>query len=223
MFSNLVEFDLKKASAPEAFFMFVLNMKKLLSLIALLCVVYIASAQQNPDNPYKQIGSISLGNALAARTLLVADTGQISERQASPVLGFLYDYQVGEKFSLGANLSFQTFTVTVRDSLSNFMLEQARVNRIYLGLRGVFNLDNKDNFDIYTGFKVGYIVFNTGPVSGPNASNSNIESMLNNSRPSLGFIPLGLRWYVTEQLGIMFESSLGVPTFLSAGLSYRLH
>lgn len=198
-------------------------MKTLLSLIILLCTTFIAVAQQNPDNPYKQTGSISIGNALAARTLLVADSGQLAERQASPVIGFLYDYNTSKKFSLGANLSFQTFTVTVRDSISSQMLEQGRVNRVYAGLRGVFYLDNKDNLDIYTGFKFGYILFNTGQISGPNASNSNIEKELNNSRPSIGFIPLGLRWYVTEQLGIMFESSLGVPTFLSAGLSYRLH
>lgn len=203
--------------------MFVLIMKSPFSLCVLLFFSLVVKAQQNPDNPYKQVGSVSFGNALAARTLLVADTGQISERQASPVLGLLYDYQIGKKFSLGGNLSFQTFTVSVKDSVSSQLLEQGRVNRIYAGLRGIFYLDNKDHLDIYTGFKFGYILFNTGEISGPNASNSNIEKELNNSRPSIGFIPLGLRWYLSDQLGVMFESSLGVPTFLSAGLSYRLH
>ena len=163
----------------------------------------------------------SLGGALALRTFLVSDdTVKDVSRNGSAVIGLSYDYYIKDRLTLGGSLAYQHFNLSLFDSIGGNLLESGSVHRAYAGVRLLYDLDNYDHMDFYCGLKLGYILFITGDISGPQAFRSEIEQSQNGGRPAFGLIPLGFRYRGNNHLGICLESSLGVPTAVSVGLSY---
>jgi len=168
------------------------------------------------------IGHLSIGNGIAggAGTGLL-DTLFTETKTKSPVLSLGADYTGGKTFSVGLLAAYQQINVLVDDTLGSF-IEEGNINRVYFGFRGLWHYGKKDKVDLYSGFKLGIVRFNTGEISGPNASRSVLEENNNRTRYSFGIIPIGARFIITQEIGIHVQTSIGAPTFLSAGINYRI-
>ncbi len=193
-------------------------------VIFLLCLLSSATMAQKKEG--QSVAAFSLGNSLGITTLvdtLVGASYQPGEidQSSSPVIFLSYDYKVSRRMAAGAALSFQTHNMKLSDPTGSFTTESAGVLTMYVGGRISFHYGKNEKVDWYHGFKLGVLrqyVYNHD-VASP-AFNTLNES-LSMGRLAYGFIPFGVRWFVNDKIGINFETSLGVPMMLSAGINYR--
>jgi hypothetical protein len=192
---------------------------RVFSFLCGLLVLLQVRSQELPEP--RNVSVLSLGGALALRTFLATeDTSVQINRSGTPVIGLSHDVHIKKNLSLGASLAYQHFNLSLRDSTGLQLLESGRVYRAYAGLRALYFLDNYERMDFYCGIKAGVILFRSGEISGPQAFRSDIERTQNGIRPAIGLIPLGFRYHAENNFGFCLESSLGVPTFISAGVFY---
>ncbi len=191
------------------------------TVLSFICILTV-SAQEISKYDTKVYGYFSLGNGIAGGAGLdLFDSVYNQSKIRTPVFSLGADYMIKPQFSIGFIAAYQKINVSVSDSFANF-LEEGNVNRVYIGFRGLWHYGKKDNVDIYSGFKLGTVTFSTGTISGPNAGKSILERENNRTRYSLGFIPIGARFLITKDFAAHIQMSLGAPTFLSAGLNYKL-
>ena len=201
--------------------------KQYILLILGLLLANISHAQEQTEPLPKVgfgsfIGHLSLGNGIAGGAGAgLLDTVYTQTKVNSPVLTLGADYTPQERFSVGLMAGYQRINVSLDDSIGTFR-EEANINRLYFGFRGLWHFGKSEKVDLYSGFKVGAVMFSTGTISGPDANNSFLESENNRTRYSLGIIPLGARFIITPELGAHAQMSIGAPTFLSAGINYRI-
>jgi hypothetical protein len=160
-----------------------------------------------------------------------------------PQIQVAYDYGITKWFSVGGAVSFNKVNATLNDvtyqrtqNLGNLTLG---VSRTTIGVRALFHYGNANRLDMYSGVRVGAGIWGVGINS--SLADDKIEPILRSVggnglwRRILGrdlgvgwaavqaqLIAFGLRGYVTENLGINGELSLGSPYFMSLGLNYRL-
>jgi hypothetical protein len=146
---------------------------------------------------------------------------------AIPAISGTFDYGVGEKFSIGALVSFQSFSGEVNNYTYTDLQGQDRTESVDFGLTRLnfsivprFHYGVKsDNVDLYSGLRLGYIHW----VGNINTTDENFD-LLNSfqgGRPNVGLILFGGRFYFTDEFGANFELAAGAPYIASVGLQYR--
>lgn len=180
--------------------------------------------QAEPKVAAFQIGSgLALGVRVPGDTLLLGGkpipgvSGTITRK---PVMMLSYDYLVTQRFSMGGLFGYQQLHIHSTDSLKK-LFEAGNVNRFYLGFRGLWHFAKNEKVDLYAGFKLGALVFKTGKIEKGHTQKSEIESKNNRGRMAVGLIPIGARFYLSNQIGINIETSIGSPAFMCAGINYR--
>jgi len=198
-------------------------MKYLVTLILGLAISTLSYGQQENREANKTSGIVahfSLGNGIAGGAgLSLLDTTRQQTKIKTPVVTLGADYRIGHRFSVGLITGYQSINVSVSDSINGF-LEEGNINRIYFGFRGLWHYGRNDHVDLYSGFKLGTVRFSTGQITGPQARQSVLEAQNNRTRYSLGIIPIGARFLITDQFGAHVQMSIGAPTFLSGGVNY---
>lgn len=213
----------------------------------LLCLLAFAAPRmgfaQNRDYRHVISANAALnGWQIIARAdnLIQADTVVGAYLNASGTYGLSYDYGIAQWFSLGAQFTWNNGQLgadrIVINTQNRSYTGAAGLNlrRISVGLRPMFHYLNKDRFDLYTGFRLGlnFTRISLGAGTEDLTNNEILDELLSNNwllrrsyngvRPTVQFIPFGMRGYVTDRLAIGFEAALGPTYFLGAQLNYRI-
>ena len=159
---------------------------------------------------------------------------------ATGTYGLSYDYAVVKWFSLGAQATWNAGEIGAKD-LSVTVNEKEyhgkaaiHLRRINLGFRPTFHYFNNNRFDFYSGFRVGVNYSKATLDIGTDEDITGSEVLdyligdnwlLNRSyrgvRPTVQFIPIAMRGYITEQIGFGIETAVGPTYYLSASINYR--
>lgn len=197
-------------------------MYKFISIFLALISLGLSNVFGQELSKYDQQGyvSLSLGNGIAAGAGVgILDTVYNQTKIKSPVIQLGTDYMFTDRFSGGLVLAYQRINVTVADS-SNQLVEEGPVNRVYFGIRGLWHYGANEKIDLYSGFKFGTVYFSTGEISTALPTKSILEQRNNRQRYSLGIIPIGARFLISDEIGAHFQISIGAPTFISGGINY---
>lgn len=208
-------------------------MKKTLLLTCIIALVFAlipnnSLSAQNGD--YKQNIYVGTGFSLvgAGFRLLNVVEGN-SDNSFLPAIQLTYDYALTPKISAGLGFSYQSFGFDIENYpftdengniiVENFTADLARTN---IAGRVLFHYSKNEKLDMYSGIRIGLSHWKTSTES----TSGVVEDFLEDSFEGWGFAPqlvaFGLRYYVTDNIGLSFESTIGEPHFLSIGANYRL-
>ncbi len=157
-------------------------------------------------------------------------SGQFSGT-STPAIQVNYDRALANWFSLGAGVSYQklgfdinNFSYTDGDNQQqNIDFVSTNFNRVNVSLRALFHYGNKNRMDLYSGLRLGITSWGASIESTDDQIEDDLEaSGFVGINPAIQLIPFALRGYVTENIGINFETAIGAPHFFSIGLNYRL-
>jgi hypothetical protein len=152
---------------------------------------------------------------------------------ATPTLQGSFDHCFNEWLSLGGAVSYNgaktsATNITIIDSLgmSKTGDYDAKISRITVSARLLFHFGNKGRMDMYSGFRLGAGIWNntfTSTIPGLEASEvDGGDRLRNGTLPTIQLIPFGLRTYVTDNIGLGFETAIGSPYMAAFQLNYRL-
>lgn len=162
--------------------------------------------------------------------------------QNFPQLNIGYDYGVVKWFSIGGAVSYNKVGLDLKDVTYNKKEKLGdvtlNVSRLTLGARALFHYGNTNRIDMYSGVRLGVGIWTVKVSSSAlddkldevlkEAGGSGLWRSLLGNRVKGSFpmlqaqvILFGLRGYVTENIGINGELSVGSPYFASIGVNYR--
>jgi len=160
-----------------------------------------------------------------------------------PQLNIAYDYGVNPWFSIGGAVSYNKVSMDLKDvkynKTENLGDVTLGVSRVTIGARALFHYGNANRIDMYSGVRLGIGIW------GVTASSNSVDKRLDDvfkeaggggiwrtllgnklgggfAMPQVQLIAFGLRGYLTENLGINGELSVGSPYFASIGINYRI-
>lgn len=151
--------------------------------------------------------------------------------QYTPVITASYDYCHKPWYSFGVVGSYQRIKGDVSnipykkafgDGTTKYTDVQFMYTQYYLGLRPLFHVVHMEKVHIYTGFSFG--VQYQVAISNGTVPEVPIDSVVTRG---IGYalifqhIPIGMRYYITDQLGVTGEIAIGQPYFIATGLQYR--
>mgnify|MGYP001563658455 CR=1 FL=1 len=202
-----------------------------LSIILLFSIASMAQTQEG-----EKVVSVKMG--FSATGALIKGIGNSSDLDLDsigtgdvsvsglPALSASFDYGFSENFSLGALISYQAFSGSVRDyKFSNedsFKVEDFNFNlkRIYLGIEPKLHWGgSNEKIDLYSGLRIGYILWVNNIETTDN--NFDLFDRFNVGRPSVALVPLGGNIYFNEDTGANFEIAIGAPYLFSLGVQHK--
>lgn len=201
-----------------------------ISLILTLFLAFTTSTfAQNEDyksNIYVGAGFSAIGGIVTAFGDALAGTGTNTSKSL-PAIQVNYDYGVTKRISVGAGISYQSFSIDVEnytflDDSLNLVTESFGVsaNRFVAGARLMFHYANDDKIDLYSGVRLNYKTMNVSTTSTDDALNLDA---FNVALPfGVQVVAIGARFYVTDNIGLSAELAIGAPHFLSVGANYRM-
>ncbi|MGB0863416.1 MAG: outer membrane beta-barrel protein [Saprospiraceae bacterium] len=193
--------------------------RKIFVVLLLISIATGKTMAQSFDHSH----NIYAGGGISATQLLfrvveniIPDTANLTTNTTA-AYQLTYDYALLDWLSVGGGFSTQSFELQF-DQYGAFN-HTATLRRTNLGARLLLHF-HRDAFDFYSGIRIGFSSWSV---------NSDIEndafSALNSFDTFLfsgQLIPLGIRGYLTENIGVSFETGVGAPHFLNFGLNYRL-
>jgi hypothetical protein len=155
---------------------------------------------------------------------------------ATPTFNVTYDYAVKKWFSIGGSVGYNRFqfefdNLDFRGNDGEIVTGDGgfRASRTSINVRPLFHYGNSGRVDMYSGFRVGFSIWNAGSIG--NLQGENIDDFVDvidlagvrgtGVLPQFALTLFGLRGYFTEHLGAGFEINAGSPYLVSAGLNYR--
>lgn len=204
-------------------------MKKIPLLLALFISVSVFGQRDNGES----VVGLNVGYSLTGGVIkgIDNDLTDASEQNTNlnvlPAFSLTYDYGFSETISLGILLSLQSFSGDVE----NYSYEDAQgttvTENVSFGLvRSNISIAPKfhyklesDNIDLYSGLRMGYIIWNGSAES--TDPNFNQFDDFSGGRFNFGIVPLGARFYFGENFGANFEVAIGAPYIGSVGAQYR--
>ncbi len=217
-------------------------MKKYIVIVCLSICCVLGLKAQNED--FKHSFSLGVGTNLLqlasySAQLLPASVRDNATFHATPSFMVNYDYAFNNHFSLGAGLGVTSGNANYQDAFQLFgktISGAVRVayTRVPIQVRGLYHYINNERLDIYSGLNVGASVWTT-KISGGGTANINIKDItsqdlqknlkgvpLGGTLPAIQVIGFGLRYNVTENIGVGGEIAIGPPSYLSLKVNYRL-
>ena len=216
-------------------------MKTLCNLLSITMLVLLSFNVQAQNQNYPSTFSLNIGESLVGslwHTLdgEYTDLGEFDrvslQATHKPALQLNYDQRIANWFSLGVAASRQDFgldglSIADTDENEPTVTREVDINfrRANISVRPLFHYANKNRVDLYSGLRVGYS-FWIADVAVKESRDEVIEEEVRAALPqisgiSLQLIPFGMRFYITENLGLNGELAIGSPHFISGGLSYR--
>ena len=215
-------------------------MKKYIVSICLSICCVLSLQSQNED--FKHSFSIGVGTNLLqlasfSARLLPAGVRNNAMFHATSSFVVNYDYAFNNRFSLGAGLGVTSGNANYQDAFQ-FLGKtisgavRVRYTRVPIQVRGLFHYVNSERLDVYSGLNVGASIWTT-KISGNGSANvkdittqdlkKNLRGVpLGGVLPAIQIIGLGIRYNVTDNIGIGGEVAIGPPSYLSLRVNYRL-
>jgi len=142
----------------------------------------------------------------------------------APLYNIVFDYGISSRFSVGAGLGYQTFSVFWGDnSGGNFYNYTDKWTRLAFSLRGDFHILTRKHFSMYTGIRLSYNTY---------SMTSNVDTrMFPNYTTNLDVKPqtigfqahFGIAYFITENIGINVEvgPAVGGPYYAALGVKFK--
>ncbi len=151
-------------------------------------------------------------------------TPVITSTSGTPLINLGVDYGLGEKFSVGVAIGYQSITLNA-DAANNIIAGVDTWQRIHVAVRGDYYIVATDNISLYTGLKVGYNMYNvTSTYSSLDATylthlKASVVPQPTAIQPHFGF-----SYYIAEKIGINTEVALafGGPYYFAVGCGIKL-
>lgn len=195
--------------------------KRLLVLAVFTCPGLILNAQKTDGGVAFNGGvGLSMFGILGSINLNIPDEVTI-ESNATPCFTGALDFGMQNKLSIGVGGGYQSYDQVIKNySYLNDNLEEVigefsySLTRINAGARILYHFGN-NNIDAYVGIKPGVNIYQF-------TAKSDIEVpdwvRTSGATFALQVIPIGLRAYLNDYIGIFFETGVGAPSFVSAGI-----
>jgi hypothetical protein len=189
--------------------------------IALLFISIIGNKVSAQSFDYSH--NIYAGGGMSATQILfevveniIPDTAKLTT-STTAAYQLNYDYALLDWLSIGGGFSTQSFNLQF-DQYGAFN-HTAILRRTNLGARFLLHF-HRDAFDFYSGIRVGFSSWsiNSDIDNSAFAALNTFDGILFSAQ----LIPLGIRGYLTENIGVSLETGIGAPHFLSLGVNYRL-
>lgn len=188
------------------------------------------------------VGLLDLGNTDSLETATGINNFKAFAR---PALQLNYDFGLVKWFSVGAGISYQKMGVSFEDLEWDLAGEahssdfSGKLGRLNISIRPLFHYANNGKVDLYSGFRLGVTdwIFNVQAtdlgtdedaffeqigIENPGIQFAdNIDATQHVPNFAFQVIPFGMRAYITDNIGLNFETALGAPHFFSGGLSVR--
>ena len=155
------------------------------------------------------------------------------EIKAIPVINGMYDYGLSEIISIGGAISYQHISqsyskvISVTSAGANKMASFVdEYNRTNVAFRLLVHKERGEQFDFYTGLRIGMTFwgYRFGSLNGYDGGKIIIFDRPYEKKGTLKFqAVLGARVYVSEDWGINGEVALGPSYFANLGVSYRFY
>lgn len=203
-------------------------MKKITVLfIVLFTLLTVNSFAQ--ENEYRSTISAGVGQSLVKVVSdLFLDTQLFEESglkyTSLPAFFVNYDYSVNDWFSVGAAGSYQIFRLK-EISTSDYV----QINRINVGLRGLFHYGSSDKIDMYSGVRLSTTMWNLN--SNIISGDPNVDDFINDLNSTKFFdktvniapqiVAFGIKGYFNDNFGAHIEFSIGSPYYMSGGVNFR--
>lgn len=205
---------------------------KRITLISILLISSLFSMAQREAG--EKVLSINIGRSFTAAIVnnvgpILQDSGVLGgfRSQSRPNISIAADFGLSQKWSLGVMFANQGFSGTLFDYTfqkrdGSIVTENVtyRMNRNNISFMPRYHYNLKsDKIDMYLGWRIGYVFWNNRFETTQLDFN---PFELTFGRPNIGFVPFGIRFYATENIGGNFEFALGAPYIISFGLQYRI-
>jgi len=204
-------------------------------MIAVACLCFSSTANAQGDAG-EHVFTLDAGFSVTGGLIeAVFETGIDSNGNVTnnpinggPAIVLGYDFGLSERWSIGAILTTQGWSGTDQntyfDANNNTVTEEISFNlrRNNFSIVPRLHYGNGDNIDLYSGIRIGY-VFWTSKIESNDPAYSILDDYASGvGRLNVGIVPFGARFYVTDNIGINFETALGAPYMFGAGLNYKI-
>ena len=168
---------------------------------------------------------LSLGAGLSYWNLLMGFVGDSLITTSTPTFDLTYDYGITHNFSIGAAVSYNSFSfINPRYSYVNssgviiYESISVKYSLVNVAIRPLYHWGKKENFEWHTGLRMGYGFWNaklntTDPYYKDEFYRKDVYQIQ---------VLFGSRAYFSEYMAITFDVGLGSPYFASIGLSLKL-
>jgi hypothetical protein len=207
-------------------------------LSTMFLTIFLAQSASAQNEDYRHVVSVNAGlnifQVLGAAQFVPLNDVQFSNAKGygSPTFQFSYDYGFKKWFSLGFAFANNRFgakysnLVIANETIGDLNMKYTRNT---FTSRVLFHYGNHDRLDMYSGLRLGVSLWNSKPskdITDAQATALFESGGIGSARgkgvlPHVGMTLFGLRYYVTENLGIGFESNIG-SYLASAQVNYRL-
>lgn len=211
--------------------------KTTLFSLAFIAMMFSANVSHAQFDELRAYGGVNVGASLINmlfKSVSYADDPYWTASQIPPVQ-ISADYKLADRFSLGLAVSYAHVGIDyLNPNLTNaqdgeFRDFSMKLDRINVGLRGLFYYTDHEMFDIYSGLRLGMNIYNYDFNSTDLDFTVDGESPfdgLNFSGKAAGFglqvIGFGANIFPIENVGINLELCIGQPYFATIGVRYRL-
>lgn len=200
-------------------------MKNKLFLLS-LAVVCMSSAVKAQNEEGQSVVTLGAGYSLVNNIVKSGlETYSDVNVKSVPTIALTYDYGLTDNFSLGVAAAYQSvsgeFTNTYFDNNLDLQTETAKssFSRMNIAIRPLFHYGGSDKLDLYSGLRVGMLFRNSEVES--EQENIDLFGDLSGSRVSIGIVAFGMRYFVSDNIGINMDLQVGTPYIMSAGVAAR--
>jgi opacity protein-like surface antigen len=197
----------------------------ILAMIMIFAIIKPAIGQEANENAeasttsdYNSQVSLNAGFSLVGSLLnAISSSGGIEGFKSTslPAIQINYDYTIEKWLSIGAAASFQKLGYEYTDVNDGNEFIDVDLSRLNIAFRPLFHYGNLDNFDLYSGLRIGYEIWSI------NANTEDYSEASFANGFSFQLVAFGMRGYFTDNFGANVELGIGSPHFISMGLNYR--
>jgi len=208
-------------------------MKKIIFLSFAL-ILGLATQTQAQSEDYRMNAGISINYAVTGDVLNLAvkaaeATSIGFEKNSTPSIQATFDYGLNKWFSLGLAASYQNVGYdfeanTFFDEVTGMtIIEDYSVNfsRTTVALRPLFHYANNDRVDLYSGLRVQYFKRDFENSSKDPNTVTVFEDFADATKVRVSIVAFGMRYYITENIGLGTEINLGRPYLANFSVNAR--
>lgn len=207
-------------------------MKKII-LFSLALVLGLTVHTQAQNDDYRMNAALTLnytftGDALNAAVDAAESTTEGVDKNSFPSVQLTFDYGVNKFFSLGLAASYQNigydFTNnTFFDENNMEVTENYEVDfsRTTVALRPLFHYANNGKLDMYSGLRIQYFRRDFETTSRDPEVSDDFIDFTDANKFGVGIVAYGIRYFVTDNIGLGTEVNIGRPYFVNLSLNAR--
>lgn len=194
------------------------------TLFTLLFVVGLMSFAQAQNEDYRLNVGLSGNYTLTGFVLnSIIETAEAAsdgiDKKSFPSVQLTADYGLTNWFSVGLAASYQKIgfeatgnTFTDENGMTQTENYEYDFTRTSVALRPLFHFANNDRLDMYSGLRIGlFRAESTTTSNDPNFDANNGVEFEDVNTLTVSLVAYGIRYYITENIGIGWELNIGRP------------